>query len=94
MSENDKPKVHPSHHVSFARINGQDRRGNDVLGPARQVGTIWPRSGGKDGDSILRFDHIPEEMRSRDGGVLFIRRIDALREERADNNGKDLGQER
>lgn len=94
MSDNDKPKTVPTHNVSFARINGQDQHGRDLLGPARQVGAIWPRAGGKEGDAILRFDHIPEEMRSRDGGVVFIRKIDALREERADSSGKGQDHER
>lgn len=79
MSE--EKKKGPSHQVSFARITGRDDDGRDVLGPARQIGAIWPRAG-KDGDGILRLDHIPEELRSQGGGVVFVRRIDALRESR------------
>lgn len=81
MNEQDKPKAQPSHRISFARINGKDERGQSVLGPAREIGSIWPRNG-RDGEGILRFDHIPEEMRSKDGGVLFVRSLDALRKER------------
>ena len=78
MSEKEPEKQTPSHRVSFARINGQDREGNDILGPAREVGSIWPRRG-KEGEGILRFDHIPEEMRGRNGGVLFIKELDEAR---------------
>lgn len=67
-------KKRPTHSVSFARINGRDEKGHDVLGPARQVGSIWPRSGAE-GDGILRFDHVPEELRAQGGGVLFVRQI-------------------
>lgn len=78
---NGRDKSFPSHRVTFARINGQDRKGNDILGPAREIGSIWPRKD-KEGDGILRFDHIPEEMR-QGGGVVFIR---DLRQQ--DNAGK------
>lgn len=75
MSEHEKDgereKQSPTHRVSFARINGQDRQGRDLLGPAREIGSIWERKG-KEGEGILRFDHIPEEMRSQGGGVLFV----------------------
>lgn len=83
-------KVRPTHSVSFARILGQDERGKDVLGPARQVGSIWPRAG-KDGDGILRLDHTPKEP-----GVFFTRKIDALRKDRgeAKDKEKDMGRER
>ncbi len=81
MSERDfnndgtaEEKRQPSHRVSFARINGKDRNGRDILGPQREVGSIWERRG-KEGEAILRFDHIPEEMRSQGGGVLFVSRL-------------------
>ncbi len=79
MSEQDKEKQRPSHRVSFARLNGQDKEGNDILGPAREIGSVWPRRG-KEGEGILRFDHIPEEMRARDGGVLFVKAMEAEKE--------------
>lgn len=84
MSDNERPKNHPSHSVAFARSNGHDQNGREVLGPARQIGSIWPKANGKEGDAILRFDHIPEEMRTKGGGVLFIRKLDQLREGRAE----------
>ena len=93
MSNEEKSKVRPSHQVSFARITGRDEDGRDVLGPARQIGAIWPRSG-KDGEGILRLDHMPEEMRAEGGGVVFVRKIDALREGRPDVKGRDQDRER
>jgi hypothetical protein len=92
MSE-ERKKNGPSHQVSFARITGRDDDGKDVLGPARQIGAIWPRAG-KDGDGILRLDHIPEELRSQGGGVVFIRKIDALREERKDEKPRNRDRDR
>lgn len=88
MTDREDNKSRPTHRVSFAAIRGQDRDGKDILGPAREIGTIWPRRD-KDGDGILRFDHIPEELRSRGGGVLFVRKIDALRGERDNKKRND-----
>lgn len=88
MSNEEKAKVRPSHQVSFARITGRDEDGRDVLGPARQIGAIWPRAG-KDGEGILRLDHMPEEMRAEGGGVVFIRKIDALREGRTEPRSRE-----
>lgn len=59
----------PTHRVSFSRIVGQDDKGNDRLGSAREIGAVWPRENGKGG--ILRFDHIPVEL-TRHQGVIFI----------------------
>jgi len=64
----------PSHHISFARIVSTDGMGNDKLGSAHEIGTIWPRENGK--GAILRFDHIPVEM-SRHEGVIFINEVAA-----------------
>lgn len=83
----DREKTYPTHTVSFARIVGKDDDGKDVLGPARQVGAIWPRVG-KEGDGIQRFDHIPEEMRSHGGGVLFVREY----KERGPRKNRDRGE--
>ncbi|HZF28331.1 MAG TPA: hypothetical protein VE907_04395 [Gammaproteobacteria bacterium] len=86
-----KEKKQPSHQVSFARVNGRDENGREVLGPARQIGAIWPREG-KDGEGILRLDHVPEELRAQGGGVLFVRKIDALREQRTNGQSTDKEQ--
>jgi len=68
-SGKEMEKTRPTHSVSFARIVGRDEYGNDSLGPARQIGAIWPRAG-KDGAGILRFDHTPQEA-----GVYFTQEI-------------------
>ena len=65
-------KNRPSHRISFARIVSTDGMGNDKLGSAREIGTIWPRENGK--GAILRFDHIPVEM-SRHEGVIFVNEV-------------------
>lgn len=76
-----KTKNRPTHRVSFARVVGQDDKGNDILGSAREIGAIWPRQ--KDGNSILRLDHIPVEL-TRHNGVLFIKDV---REDTNDQRG-------
>jgi len=91
---NEPEKKGPSHQVSFSRITGRDEEGRDVLGPARQIGAIWPRSTGKDGDGILRLDHIPEELRSQGGGVVFIRKIDAVRNSRPHDKTRNRDRDR
>lgn len=63
------PKSKPTHRVSFARITGQHEDGNDRLGPAREIGSVWPRQNGK--GSIIRLDLIPIEM-TQHQGVLFL----------------------
>ena len=73
MSTN-QPKSKPSHRVSFARIIGKDDDGNDKLGAAREIGSVWPRQNGK--GSIIRLDHIPIEL-TQHQGVLFINVVDA-----------------
>lgn len=87
----EREKVKPTHSVSFARIIGQDRNGRDILGPARQIGAIWPRNG-KDDDGILRFDHRPKELDQERGGVLFTRKLDTLRAPSRD--AKDASKDR
>jgi len=59
----------PSHLVSFSRIVGTDANGKSILESAREIGAIWPHKGGK--GSILRFDHIPEEL-IQNQGVVFV----------------------
>lgn len=66
---NPTPKSKPTHRVSFARITGQDENGGDKLGPAREIGSVWPRQNGK--GSIIRLDLIPIEM-TQHQGVLFL----------------------
>ena len=73
MSTN-QPKSKPSHRVSFARIVGQDEKGQDRLGTAREIGSVWPRQNGK--GSIIRFDFIPIEL-TQHQGVLFLSLVDA-----------------
>lgn len=66
-------KQKPSHRVSFCGVVGKDEAGQDKLGPAREIGAIWPRKTGN--GSILRFDIIPVEM-TLGQGVVFIHPID------------------
>jgi len=70
-------KSKPTHRVSFARIVGQDENGNDKLGPAREIGSVWPRQNGK--GSIIRFDFIPIEL-TQHQGVLFLNPVNAQEE--------------
>ncbi len=70
----------PTHRISFARIIGQDESGDDVLGSAREIGSVWPR---KSGGGIVRFDHIPAEL-TRHEGVVFIAEVPS-------NSGDDRG---
>lgn len=77
-NQNERPASKPTDRVSFARITGTDDNGNDILGPAREIGAIWPRKNGRKG-GILRFDHIPAEL-VRHQGVLFITPIEDGRE--------------
>lgn len=60
----------PTHRILFSRtiIDGE---GNDTLGNAREIGTVWPREGKS---AILRLDHIPLEL-TRHQGVLFLSEI-------------------
>lgn len=68
-----QPKSKPSHRVRFARIVGQDENGQDRLGAAREIGSVWPRQNGK--DSIIRLDFIPIEL-TQHQGVLFLSAVD------------------
>lgn len=69
-----QPKSKPTHRVSFARIVGQDENGQDRLGAAREIGSVWPRHNGK--GSIIRLDFIPIEL-TQHQGVLFLSAVDA-----------------
>lgn len=70
---NATPKNRPTHRVSFARIIGTDEHG-DKLGPAREIGSVWPRQNG--GGSIIRLDIIPIEL-TQHQGVLFLNPVSA-----------------
>ncbi len=74
-------KARPSQRITFARIIGQDEEGNDVLGPAREIGAVWPRKNGKKG-GILKLDHFPAEL-AQHQGVLFVLPVDGPTEERS-----------
>ena len=71
---NQQPRSRPSHRVSFARIIGQNENGNDKLGSAHEIGSVWPRQNGK--GSILRLDFIPIEL-TQHQGVLFLNAVNA-----------------
>ncbi len=65
----------PLYRVSFSRITGQDRNGQDELARPKEIGAIWPRKNGKAG-GVLQLDIIPIELTHRQG-VIFITPVDA-----------------
>jgi len=69
MKQKSEPKARPLYRVSFARKTGTDERGEDTLGPAREIGSVWARREGN--GAILRLDHIPIEL-SQHQGVVFL----------------------
>ena len=69
MTQKTEPKNRPLYRVSFARKTGIDDKGNDTLGAAREIGSVWPRRDSKGG--ILRLDHVPIEL-TQNNGVLFL----------------------
>lgn len=69
MTQKNEPKNRPLYRVSFARKTGVDEKGNDTLGAAREIGSVWPRREAKGG--ILRLDHVPIEL-TQNNGVLFL----------------------
>ncbi|ODA66585.1 hypothetical protein A7A08_02352 [Methyloligella halotolerans] len=75
------PKTRPSHRISFARIIGTDEKGNERLGSAREIGSVWPRKNG--GGSIIRLDFVPIEL-TQHQGVLFLSEV-------ADKSGDEEG---
>jgi hypothetical protein len=85
MSEQETKR--PSHRISFAAFE-QDREGKSKLGNAREIGAIWPRDG-KDGESILRFDHTPIEK-----GVYFVREANASEDDRPRVRKRETERER
>lgn len=71
MNTRSKPApAQPMFRVTFARITGQDREGNDILGRPKEIGAVWPRRNGKQG-GVLSLDLIPIELTQRQG-VLFL----------------------
>lgn len=60
----------PLYRITFARITGQDRLGNDILARPKEIGAVWPRKNGKKG-GVLALDIIPIELTQRQG-VLFL----------------------
>ena len=64
----------PLYRVTFARITGKDRQGNDVLARPKEIGAVWARRAGKKG-GILALDLIPIELTQRQG-VLFLVPVD------------------
>jgi hypothetical protein len=79
MRQKSEPKNRPLFRVSFARKTGIDEKGNDILGAAREVGSVWPRRDGNGG--ILRLDHIPIEL-TQHQGVIFLFPADNAQDER------------
>jgi hypothetical protein len=65
----------PLYRVSFARVTGQDRNGQDELARPKEIGAIWPRKNGKAG-GVLQLDIIPIELTQRQG-VIFITPVEA-----------------
>ncbi len=68
----NEAKQRPTHRVSYSRITGMDAKGNDILGPAREIGAVWGRTGDKKG-GIIRLDVIPAQI---ENGVLFLLPVD------------------
>lgn len=79
MRQKNEPKNRPIYRVSFARKTGIDDKGQDTLGPAREIGSVWPRRDGK--GAILRLDHVPVEL-TQHQGVLFLFETEMAQDER------------
>lgn len=79
MKQKTEAKNRPLYRVSFARKTGVDDKGQDTLGPVREIGSVWARRDGK--GAILRLDHIPIEL-TQHNGVLFLFETDNASEER------------
>lgn len=69
MNQKTPSKNRPQFRVCFARKTGVDADGQDILGSANQIGSVWPRRDNK--GSILRLDLIPIEL-TQHQGVLFL----------------------
>lgn len=62
----------PLYRVTFSRITGQDREGQDLLSRPKEIGAVWPRKNGKAG-GILSLDLIPVELAQRARDLARIR---------------------
>lgn len=61
----------PLYRVTFSRITGQDREGQDILSRPKEIGAVWPRKNGKAG-AILSLDLIPVELAQRQGVIFLV----------------------
>lgn len=66
-TQNNKPLFR----VSFSRITGQDKNGQDVLGKPREVGCVWPRKSNDKKGGIIQLDIIPTDL-VKHNGVMFL----------------------
>lgn len=64
----------PLYRVTFSRITGKDRNGQDVLARPREIGVAWARKGDKKG-AIINLDLIPTDLINRNG-VIFLVPVD------------------
>ena len=60
----------PLYRVTFSRITGRDRGGNDTLSYPREIGAVWSRKDDSKG-GIIALDLIPIELTQRQC-VLFL----------------------
>lgn len=65
----------PLYRLTFSRITGKDKDGQDILSRPREIGAAWARKGDKKG-AILNLDLIPTDLVNRNG-VLFLVPVDA-----------------
>lgn len=66
-SNNERPMFR----VTFSRITGKDKDGNDVLARPKEIGAVWPRKGNKAG-AILNLELIPVELAQRQGVIFLV----------------------
>lgn len=64
----------PLYRLTFSRITGKDKDGQDILSRPREIGAAWARKGDKKG-AILNLDLIPTDLVNRNG-VLFLVPVD------------------
>lgn len=65
----------PLYRLTFSRITGKDKDGQDILSRPREIGAAWARKGDKKG-AILNLDLTPTDLVNRNG-VLFLVPVDA-----------------
>jgi len=66
-------KTMPLYRVKFCAITGADDNGNDQLGRAAEIGTVWPRKDATKG-AILKLDIVPERIGN---GVILLQPVKA-----------------